>query len=330
MGRIRWLLPFKQYIEPTEWAVVKHDHQVDYYYVDRGFFKLRTGPVSICMTIVHILSFIGLHQLFAHKLWTLMFLSSFYVYLASLGVTGGSHRLWAHRAFEAKWPLRLFLMVTQTSAGIWSIRTWFMNHTAHHKWSDTDADPHNASRGLFFAHGFFQYKKQHPLNAIKEATIDDNQLMSDPIVRFQYDNFELLFVLFGMALPTATGMLAGGSLWHSFLICYALKHFIIMHLASLINSAAHVFGDKPWNSKILPGDNRVLSWFTAGEGYHNFHHQFPQDYATGEYGSWSLLTHFVEAMAAIGQAYNLKRSSPRIIELTRSKVLTAKQLGPGS
>ena len=40
------------------------------------------------------------------------------MYIGSLGVTGGSHRLWAHRAFEAKLPLRIFLMLSQASAGI--------------------------------------------------------------------------------------------------------------------------------------------------------------------------------------------------------------------
>lgn len=33
-----------------------------------------------------------------------------------LGITAGAHRLWAHRSYKAKWPLRLILMIFNTLA----------------------------------------------------------------------------------------------------------------------------------------------------------------------------------------------------------------------
>ena len=33
-----------------------------------------------------------------------------------MGITAGAHRLWAHRAYKAKLPLRVFLMLCQTLA----------------------------------------------------------------------------------------------------------------------------------------------------------------------------------------------------------------------
>jgi len=36
--------------------------------------------------------------------------------LGGIGVTGGAHRLWAHRSYKAKWPLRVILMIFQTVA----------------------------------------------------------------------------------------------------------------------------------------------------------------------------------------------------------------------
>lgn len=39
------------------------------------------------------------------------------LYSASgLGITAGAHRLWAHRSYKAKWPLRLILMIFNTIA----------------------------------------------------------------------------------------------------------------------------------------------------------------------------------------------------------------------
>jgi stearoyl-CoA desaturase (delta-9 desaturase) len=32
------------------------------------------------------------------------------------GITGGAHRLWAHRCYKAKWPLRVIAAVGQTIA----------------------------------------------------------------------------------------------------------------------------------------------------------------------------------------------------------------------
>ena len=72
---------------------------------------------------------------------------AFILYLATgIGVTAGAHRLWAHRAYKAKLPLRIILMVFFTMANEFSIIRWCRDHRIHHKYSDTDADPYNASR----------------------------------------------------------------------------------------------------------------------------------------------------------------------------------------
>lgn len=45
-----------------------------------------------------------------------------------------------------------------------------------------------------------------------------------------------------------------------------------------INSVAHYLGDTPYDDKHSPRDHLVSAILTLGEGYHNFHHQFPMDY----------------------------------------------------
>lgn len=54
----------------------------------------------------------------------------------------------------------------------------------------------------------------------------------------------------------------------------------------------------------------------VGEGWHNYHHTFPWDYKTSELGKYSsnVTTAFIDAMAKIGWAYDLKSVSPEIIE----------------
>ena len=42
---------------------------------------------------------------------------AFFLFLfGGFGITGGAHRLWAHRCYKAKWPLRLFAAAAQTLA----------------------------------------------------------------------------------------------------------------------------------------------------------------------------------------------------------------------
>jgi stearoyl-CoA desaturase (delta-9 desaturase) len=132
-----------------------------------------------------------------------------------------------------------------------------------------DADPHNIKRGLMFSHGFWLFKKRHPANFIKSSTLDATELMSDPLVVINHKYFDLLFIVFGMILPTATGyFLTSAPLVHCFMICYVIKHVMVMQVASLLNSAAHLFGDKPYNHKIMAGDDSLMAKFTLGEGFH--------------------------------------------------------------
>lgn len=40
-------------------------------------------------------------------------------------------------------------------------------------------------------------------------------------------------------------------------------------------------GDTPFDDKHTPRDHYITALFSFGEGYHNFHHQFPMDYRNG-------------------------------------------------
>ena len=64
--------------------------------------------------------------------------------MSGLGITAGAHRLWSHRTYKARLPLRLLLVLANTMAGENSIYTWTRDHRTHHKFSETHGDPHNA------------------------------------------------------------------------------------------------------------------------------------------------------------------------------------------
>lgn len=105
--------------------------------------------------------------------------------MGGLGITAGAHRLWAHKSYKAKWPLRVLLMLFNTLAFQNSIWEWSRDHRVHHKFSETDADPHNAKNGFFFAHVGWLLVKKHPDVIAKGKQISLDDLEKDKVVAFQ-------------------------------------------------------------------------------------------------------------------------------------------------
>lgn len=84
-----------------------------------------------------------------------------------------------------------------------------------------------------------------------------------------------------------------------------------------------MWGYRPYNLKINARENKFVALSALGEGFHNYHHTFPWDYSTSELGwRYNLSTMFIDAMAAIGQAYDLKRAPLSMIEERKEKIKT--------
>ena len=62
---------------------------------------------------------------------------------------------------------------------------------------------------------------------------------------------------------------------------------------------------KPYDATIGPVENMSVSVLALGEGFHNYHHVFPYDYSTSEWGfRINATTLFLDAMAAVGLVYD--------------------------
>ncbi|XP_024893237.1 (11Z)-hexadec-11-enoyl-CoA conjugase-like [Temnothorax curvispinosus] len=240
--------------------------------------------------------------------------------VAGLGVTAGTHRLWAHRSYEAKWPMRFILMIFQTIAFQDNIYQWVRDHRVHHKFTDTDADPYCARRGFFFSHVGWLLIRKHPDVASKGATIDCSDLEQDPIVVFQKKWYIYLMPLCCFIIPTSVPWWAWNeSLWCSWhlVIC---RYCINLNGTWSVNSVAHMWGMKPYDKSLSSTENTGVAIVTFGEGWHNYHHAFPWDYKTGELGNYRLniTTAFINFCAYLGLAYDLKTASADMI---RKRVL---------
>ncbi|XP_026326272.1 acyl-CoA Delta(11) desaturase-like [Hyposmocoma kahamanoa] len=276
----------------------------------------------ILITLYHIIGvYWCYHYAFPAKWQTLIFAAIMYIG-SGFGVTGGAHRLWTHRAYKAKRPLQLFLLMCFSSAGQNSLYQWVRDHRIHHKYSDTDADPHNANRGLFFSHiGWLMLKKN---DQVKQAgkLIDMSDIESDPVLKFYNKHFNYFKLIFCYILPTMTGIWLWGENWKCAVAwqCF-IRYLSAFHSELTVNSLAHAFGYKPYNKTIMPAENRFVATCTLGEGWHNYHHAFPFDYKAAEHFDFlNFGTFFIRFFVRIGWAYGLREATPEMINSLAERI----------
>ncbi|KAF9028931.1 delta 9-fatty acid desaturase protein, partial [Hymenopellis radicata] len=214
---------------------------------------------------------IGLHGCFyvEKRLPTVCFAVVHYVFTML-----GYHRLWSHRSYNASFPLQIFLLAGGTSAVQGSCYWWSRGHRSHHRYTDTEQDPYNSNRGLLWTHiGWMIFKSD-----LHSGYTDVSDLRNDALLHLQHRWYFQLAILFGFVVPTAIPGFLWGDWRGGFWIAAALRLTIAHHSTFCINSVAHYLGTTPYDDRLSPRDHFLSAILTMGEGYHNFHHQFPMDY----------------------------------------------------
>ncbi|VVC34345.1 Hypothetical protein CINCED_3A015319 [Cinara cedri] len=269
----------------------------------------------VYFTLVHILAIIGLYNFCNAKYQTIIF--SFVVGgIGGFGVTGGAHRYYSHKSFKANLPLQIILLLCYSVSGQHSLVTWVRDHRMHHKFSETDADPHNANRGFFYAHIGWLMQHHHPEYYKRSSNIDVSDIINDPLVQFHAKYFFLAKILICFVLPIIIPVYAWNESWKiSLLVPGILRYVCNLNFTFSVNSIAHFWGHKPYNKSIQPVQNLIVSILAMGEGWHNYHHVFPMDYRTSELGGYlfNLTTMWLDFFARIGWAYDLKTPSEQLV-----------------
>ncbi|KAJ3650684.1 hypothetical protein Zmor_019034 [Zophobas morio] len=274
-------------------------------------------PNVILMSLYHYFAALGLYYIFSLNIkWQTFLFVLLLEQVGVLGTTTGAHRLWSHKSYKAKLPLRIILCVFQTIAFQNSIFEWCRDHRAHHKFTDTDADPHNINKGFFFAHMGWLMVRKHPDVIRLGKTVDMSDLEADPVVRFQKKFYGILAPVMCFLVPTVVPWyLWNENLYVAFCTAGMFRYVLSLHFTWMVNSVAHTWGTRPYDRSIKASENKLVSSLTWGEGWHNYHHVFPWDYKAEELGTfdnWSVA--FIEIMAKIGWAYNLRTVSARMVQ----------------
>ncbi len=193
-----------------------------------------------------------------------------------LGVTVGYHRLISHRSFKCPKLVEYFFVLGGYLAFEGSPIWWAAIHRAHHRYEETELDPHSPRFGIFRAFVGWTFEGKYADHIQPDSQCRD--LTSDKLYAFfeqggsweraHLVNFAIgvifrltLWMLFG--LPVALGSTAAG--------------LISMAVPLLLNVVCHI--PKLGYRNFQTNEDSVNVWWMGllamGEGWHNNHHKYP-------------------------------------------------------
>lgn len=218
--------------------------------------------------IVSLVLFVGIHlgslaAVVVGVSWRSALLAVALYWLRMFGITAGYHRYFSHRAFKTSRPFQFLLAALGASSLQKGPLWWASLHRVHHRWSDTPRDLHSPKqRGFWYSHVGWILSPEH----------DETDLTLVPdLARYP----ELLWInryhwvpalalaFFCYAVDGARGLVWG----------MGVSTVVLWHCTFFINSLAHVWGSRRYETTDTSRNNFVLALITMGEGWHNNHHR---------------------------------------------------------
>jgi stearoyl-CoA desaturase (delta-9 desaturase) len=222
-----------------------------------------------------------------------------------LCITGGYHRYFAHRSYRLGRVPQFLLAFGGTTAAQKGPLWWASNHRDHHKYADTDRDPHSPRKGKFWSHMGWILSGRY--SKVDYTRIPD--FAKYPELRFLDRNDWIGPWLVGFAC-----YLIGG--WSGLVVGFFGSTLLTWHATFSVNSLAHLIGRRRYDT---PDDSRnsvFVALIALGEGWHNNHHHCPNA-ALHRHRWWEFDPTFavLRGFEMLGIVKDLRRPSPARLAL---------------
>jgi stearoyl-CoA desaturase (delta-9 desaturase) len=218
-------------------------------------------------------------------------------------ITGGYHRYFAHRSFKLGRVAQAVFAFGGLTAAQKGPLWWAGNHRDHHRFADTERDPHSPQQGIWWSHmGWILSGK---FNEKDYDKIPD--FAKYPELRFM-DKHDWIGP---WALGVACYLIAG---WSGLLIGFFASTVVLWHTTFAVNSVAHLFGRRRYGSDDTSRNSLTVALFTMGEGWHNNHHHYPASARQGFFW-WEIDPTFyiLRLLSLVGVVRDLK-SPPQAVK----------------
>jgi stearoyl-CoA desaturase (Delta-9 desaturase) len=231
-------------------------------------------------------------------------------WIRMFAVTGVYHRYFSHRTYKTSRPMQFLLALLAETSAQRGVLWWAAHHRDHHRYSDGDRDVHSPVKfGFWHAHIGWIFDKN---SATKFARIKD--FAKYPELRA----LDRWWLVPPSVLGFSTWLLWG---WPGLFIGFCLSTVLLWHGTFTINSLAHVWGKRRYETTDDSRNNFWLALITMGEGWHNNHHHHMSSCRQGFFW-WEIdATYWVlRGMAKLGLVWDIREPPARVLEGTRPDV----------
>lgn len=228
-----------------------------------------------------------------------------------LGVTVGFHRLLTHHSFKAKRAVKIVFACLGCMAYEGPPFFWIAAHRRHHKYTETEFDPHSPvspKKGAWYSfyHAHMGWMSQHTLENWRFYLGD---LLHDRDLRL-INRYYALIALSGIIIP---GLINGlmymswYAFWEGVIVCGFVRICFQQHVTWSINSVCHIWGRTDFKTQDNSKNNWILAFLAYGEGWHNGHHAFPSSAKHGlKKGQIDISYLLISLLARVGLVHAIK------------------------
>lgn len=208
-----------------------------------------------------ILALAGLFY-FDYTLSALLTVIIAYFLYAGVGVSMMYHRYWTHRSFKMNKTLAWLLTWFGIVAGRGSVIGWVYIHREHHKYADTELDPHRpegyTSWKVFFPHLMGYGRKL-------------NKFVVRDMLNKTHANISKYYLLYVIGWVSVLAVINPWLAYFGWIVPVAITNFALntfLFMGHGVGYKTHITQDTSTNDWI----HGYLLW---GEGWHNNHHAKP-------------------------------------------------------
>ncbi len=198
-------------------------------------------------------------------------------FVRMFAITGFYHRYFSHRSFKTGRFRQFLFAVLGNSAVQRGPLWWASHHRHHHRFADTDEDPHSPSRhGFWWSHiGWLTSAGNFPT---RRGYVKDWMRYPELVWLNRFDTL--------VPFLTAVALYAFGAVLNAFapqlgtsgaqmvVWGFFISSTVLFHATVTINSLDHMLGTRRYDTPDTSRNNLWLALLTLGEGWHNNHHHF--------------------------------------------------------
>ena len=246
-----------------------------------------------------------------------------FLYLIRMfAITGFYHRYFSHKTFKTSRFMQFLFAVLGNSSMQRGPLWWAATHRHHHKHSDHEEDIHSpVISGFAWSHiGWLTSMKNFPTCY---KSIPDLSKYPELVFLNRYDQtvpFAYGFLMLGIGWILETYFPGAGTTMGQFFIwTFFISTTVLLHGTLFINSLAHVWGRRRYDTDDDSRNSWLLTFITLGEGWHNNHHRYPHSVRQG-FRWWEIdPTYYgLKLLSWTGLIWDLRPVPKAVIEEARS------------